>query len=225
MRLKFMLTLFFAAALVSIASGQSVDNATKQREGQRARTMRNLHEISQSLTGYSAEHGHFPAALTKKGDKPLLSWRVTILPELGHEKLYNQFHHDEPWDSEHNKKLIEKMPAIFASPFRELKPGVTTYLVPSGKGMMFNGTETSSFGSLSDGPNNTIAVVEVDLDRAVIWTKPDDLVINPEKPTAGLGAIWKDGFYAAFADGSIRLVKLPTAPASLMNKFLIGDGD
>ena len=30
--------------------------------------------------------------------------------------LYKEFHLDEPWDSEHNKKLIEKMPPALASP-------------------------------------------------------------------------------------------------------------
>ena len=32
-------------------------------------------------------------------------------PYIEQQALYNQFHLDEPWDSEHNKSLIAKMPA------------------------------------------------------------------------------------------------------------------
>ena len=31
-------------------------------------------------------------------------------------RLYDQFHLDEPWDSEHNKPLAAKMPAVYSSP-------------------------------------------------------------------------------------------------------------
>ena len=48
--------------------------------------------------------------------KPLLSWRVHILPFLEEGELYKQFRLDEPWDSEHNRKLIEKMPDAYADP-------------------------------------------------------------------------------------------------------------
>ena len=52
------------------------------------------------------------ASLDKAG-KPLLSWRVHLLPLLGEKKLYKEFHLDEPWDSDHNKKLIAQMPEVF----------------------------------------------------------------------------------------------------------------
>ena len=42
--------------------------------------------------------------------QPNLSWRVALLPYLDHPDLYEAFHHDEPWDSPHNKALIARMP-------------------------------------------------------------------------------------------------------------------
>ena len=45
-----------------------------------------------------------------------MSWRVAILPFLEQEQLYKQFHLDEPWDSEHNKKLIPLMPKVYLAP-------------------------------------------------------------------------------------------------------------
>jgi len=43
-----------------------------------------------------------------------------ILPYIEQNNLYQQFHLDEPWDSEHNQKLMQQMPKTYASP-KELK--------------------------------------------------------------------------------------------------------
>jgi len=48
--------------------------------------------------------------------KPLLSWRVAILPYLEQQELYGQFHHDEPWDSANNKPLSQTMIKTFVAP-------------------------------------------------------------------------------------------------------------
>ena len=57
-----------------------------------------------------------PAYTTSKDGKPLLSWRVLILPYLEQEALYKQFHLDEPWDSPHNRTLIARMPTVYRCP-------------------------------------------------------------------------------------------------------------
>ncbi len=36
-----------------------------------------------------------------------------MLPYIEEGNLYNEFRKDEPWDSEHNKKLIERMPETY----------------------------------------------------------------------------------------------------------------
>ena len=69
------------------------------------------------MHNYHDTYGTFPPAATTDGaDKPLLSWRVAILPFLEQQPLYEQFHLDEPWDSPHNKTLIEQMPQVYAIP-------------------------------------------------------------------------------------------------------------
>ena len=97
------------------------------------------------MRNYHDANKHFPAAAIRSKDgKPLLSWRVALLPMMEHEKLYDQFHLDEPWDSEHNKKLIDKMPAMYRSPKSRLKaPGMTNYVVPVGPGTVFEGPKAS----------------------------------------------------------------------------------
>jgi hypothetical protein len=49
-------------------------------------------------------------------------------------------------------------------------------------------------------------VVEAHADAAVIWTKPDDLVIDFKKPSTGLKSARTGGFHALLADGSVRLI-------------------
>jgi hypothetical protein len=58
-----------------------------------------------------------------------LSWRVGLLPYIGEKALHEQFKLDEPWDSAHNKPLIEKMPEVFESPRGNAPAGHTFYRV------------------------------------------------------------------------------------------------
>ena len=98
--------------------------------------------------------------------KPLLSWRVHILPYMEQSELYSQFHLDEPWDSEHNRQLISQMPEIYRDPSSKLTTadGRTHYLGAAGDGRLFEkgANEGRDMTSIRDGTSNTIAVVQVD---------------------------------------------------------------
>jgi len=47
-------------------------------------------------------------------------------------------------------------------------------------------------------------VTVTDDEHSVIWTKPDDLVIDPDQPLAGLRSDQNGVFRVTFADGSVR---------------------
>jgi RNA polymerase sigma factor (sigma-70 family) len=105
------------------SKGPALSNATRNDNAVWARHVGNLKRIGLALVNYQAAEGRFPpAAIAGKDGKPLLSWRVAILPYLAdydgltREDLHKAFRLDEPWDSPHNKKLLERMPAVFASP-------------------------------------------------------------------------------------------------------------
>jgi prepilin-type processing-associated H-X9-DG protein len=151
-----------------------------------------------------------PAFRAGKDGKPLLSWRVLILPYIDQKPLYDEFHLDEPWDSPHNKALIARMPAVFRSPAQSGPPGdgKTVYLVPRGASTMFPGAKGVALAEILDGTSNTIMVVEAAPDRAVEWTRPDDWDTGPGKvPTADFpfGA-YSEGTNVAFADGAVRFL-------------------
>jgi hypothetical protein len=61
--------------------------------------------------------------------------------------------------------------------------------------------------SIRDGTANTIAVVQVDDDRTVTWTQPEDWEMDDNNPMAGLGRLHAGGvFVAGFCDGSVKMV-------------------
>ena len=83
----------------------------------RVQSGRNLRRIGAAMRAYHDAHGRFPpAARRDAAGRPLLSWRVLILPHLGPEEaaLYREFKLDEPWDGDHNRRLLARMPKVYA---------------------------------------------------------------------------------------------------------------
>jgi hypothetical protein len=162
--------------------------------------------------------------------KSNLSWRVHLLPYLDQADLYSQFHINEPWDSPHNFKLLEKMPDIYKCyPFEmaapnNLKPGYTTFLAPIGEDTIFGGTKPVKFSDVKDGTSNTVLFVEVNAERAVAWTAPDDYAFDMNNASAGLAIESGGRFLAAFADGSVRLLSSKLPSQTLVHLFQKGDG-
>lgn len=180
-------------------------------------TMSHMKQVSLGILNYESAMGSFPASgNADAADGTQLSWRVRILPFLGYEDLYRQFHLDEPWDSEHNRSLIPQMPEIFSCVSADLAEGETVLLAVTGPGTLFgDGTRQRKMRDVHDGLSNTIYVVEADADRAVIWTKPEDLTINAQDPLSGLGNLRPFGFLAGYCDGHIDFIKANQSPESV----------
>jgi RNA polymerase sigma factor (sigma-70 family) len=168
----------------------------------------NLKQVGLAMHNYPKADGRFPAPATKGPDgKPLLSWRVAILPYLNEGELYQSFKLDEPWDSPNNKPLLERMPYLFASaPQRpgQAQGNLTHFRVFVGEGTPFEGGRGPRSEDFPDGPDRTILIVEAD--EAVPWTKPDDLPYAPDKPLPSLGKGPRGNFLVMMADGSVRFI-------------------
>lgn len=204
-------TQFFVAALVgALACATLIGTAWAAEPEDNAETvalkrqvsMNNIKQIVLAMHNYHDTYKAFPPAFSTQEGKPLLSWRVALLPFLDEgNRVYADFHLDEPWDSEHNKPLVAKMPQIFQSPASGLTDGRTVYLTPRGADTMFPGEKAVKIRSIVDGTSRTIALVEADDDRAVEWTRPDDWTFDPKHPKAGLGGLQRGGFLTGFGDG------------------------
>src|SRR5262249_11532942 len=166
-----------------------------------------LKELAVAVHNYESANGRMPpAAVRDKNGKVTVSWRVLLLPYLEQEKLYKEFRLEEPWDSDHNKKLIAKMPAIFRGTNAKLNSEwKTVYLAPIQKNSVFPPDgRNMSLGKVYDGTSNTVMFFEANDDSAVVWTRPDDLVIDIKKPHTGLIRTGQDHFLVAMCDGSVQ---------------------
>jgi Protein of unknown function (DUF1559) len=175
--------------------------------------------------GRRSAHFPLPAVLSREG-KPLLSWRVAILPYVEQKALYDQFHLDEPWDSPNNRPLIDKIPKIYRSPLSKNKePGRTNYLLPVGNGAGFSADKPTTMKDITDGTANTIMLVEVDDDHAAIWTKPDDWQFDPDKPAQGLGNFYNGRFQVGFFDNHTTFLPISIDPKILKALFTRAGGE
>ena len=192
----------------------------------RTQSANNLKQIALAMHNFHDTYGAFPPhAIYGKDGKALLSWRVQILPFIEQQELYKQFHLDEPWDSPHNKKLLEVMPKVYAVPVDEKasKAHETHYLGFVGKGAFFTGKKGIRIADITDGTSNTILVAEAA--KSVPWTKPDDLPFEAGKPLPKLGAFWPNGFQAAFCDGSVRMLRKDISEKTLRAVITINGGE
>ncbi len=199
------------------------DDSPMDRSRQQMIGANNLRQLGLALHNVHDVNGTLPpAAICDKTGKSLLSWRVAILPYIEEDVLYKQFKFDEPWDSTHNKKLIEKMPKVFAVEGKSAGPAGTTHyqavvgpqtaweLQPQLGGPF--GRRGLSFNHFIDGASNTILLAEGA--DPVIWTKPTDLTFDGTRlPT--FGGVSKGGFQVLMADGSVSFLHDTVKPEDL----------
>ena len=176
----------------------------------RQQSQNNLKQLAIAMQNLHDEWKYMPPAALcdPKTGKPLLSWRVAVLPYIEQDPLYKQFRLNEPWDSPHNITLLQHMPKVFAVEGSKARPGYTHYQVFVGPGTPFD-TRNASLGgpfgrqgprlpaSFPDGTSQTILIAEAA--DAVPWTKPQDIDYDPKRPLPELGIV-PGGFNAVMAD-------------------------
>ncbi len=176
----------------------------------------NLKQIGLALHNFAGNNlDRFPpAAICDRNGRPLLSWRVAILPHLELAALYKEFRLSEAWDSPHNLKLLSRMPSVYADPdsdggtstFYRVFVGPGAAFIPPTPGGPFEqaGPRLTGF---PDGLSKTLLVVRAA--DAVPWTKPDELVYDPKGPLPKVGAKGEPGFHGVMGDGSVRFFRFP----------------
>ena len=175
---------------------QAVRNAAQRGVGQAE-----LKQVALALMNTEPDGQSFPmGAICDPTGKPLLSWRVAILPALEQDNLFKKFKLDEPWDSPNNKELLQYMPKQFGS-----EPGYKTCMRAFvGPGCAMELYKKVRLGEISDGTSSTAVIAEAT--EAVEWTKPEELWVAPgyDFPKLGLGT--QQTVNVLMADGSVKRV-------------------
>lgn len=175
----------------------------------RMQSSNNLKQIGIALHNYHDTYGSLPpAVVTDAQGRKLYSWRVLLLPFLDQNSLYEQFDLSQPWDSEQNKPLLEKMPYDYRSPFSDSAREAThtPYLAivdAKDEQTAMLPAQGRSFDEITDGLRNTAVVVD-DPAHPIPWTAPHD-----RDPWELLGRATFDetdlrGIQLLLADGSVH---------------------
>ncbi|MBL8824942.1 MAG: DUF1559 domain-containing protein [Planctomycetia bacterium] len=177
----------------------------------------NMRQLLIAMHNYHNDYNFIPPAVSMKDGKSLHSWRVHILPYIEQDQLYKQLKMDEPWDSDHNKKLFESvpMPKMFAHPGkRDGDTKKTYYKVFVSKpekqlrsGFRFGSKVTLGQVAVQDGTSNTIAMIESG--PPVLWYQPEDIEFDATVALPKLISPWKNNKVSVtFFDGTVRTIWL-----------------
>lgn len=204
-----------AAVLTMVVMLLAPAVAVARISARKAKNSDQLRQIAEAMEQYHFEHGTYPPAyIADKSGKPLHSWRVLILPQLGRHDLYQQYNFEQPWDSPTNMSLLTRMPEVYAAPGDDnaLVTYETSYLVIVGANAAFPpGGRVRTHNEFTDGLAETILVVEA-TESGICWLEPKDLSANSMNyginagPSDCIRGKTNDGAMAAFADGKAHFL-------------------
>lgn len=204
----------------------AVENA---REAARSsHCLGNMCQLRTALFSYHEMEGRFPPAHATDSDgEPLSSWRVLVSQYADQYEFFKAYNLQAAWDDETNYELAQNESSTFlwACPsgpdfhdprdadYDPASPCYTNYVAITGPGTIFPGGDDSvSLDDITDGPENTILLVEI-ADSEIHWSEPRDLHIDqmsftindPAKPSIssphqlGPGVVFADGYYCRIA--------------------------
>lgn len=205
-------------------------NAIQAR--QKSVAMNNIRQISKALNAYRRLHGSYPTPTVRDAiGKPLYSWRVLILPQLGYQALYNRFQLDQSFDSPTNISLINEMPVEYASPTNTNSANLkeSNYALVVGPGTLFPyDAPAVDPVTMSDSPAETILVVET-RESGASWTQSADIdatagVRLGSRAMQDIGGNSQE--YAVVATVNETTYPLsPTLPQSTLDAMITPDGN
>ena len=162
-----------------------------------ARALKEFHEQTGAMPGQSR---------CDAMGRPLLSWRVTILPFLESYTTYKAFHLNEPWDSEHNLSLLSPTPEFWQSPYRPdfQRRTIRTHRQNFKCGKVACNVKRAMCRTVSPIP---LCLSKWTTSTPEPWTKPADYEVVPSRPHVGIGHKRSNGILTVFGDGSVRVLQ------------------
>lgn len=220
----FLLSLFVLVAFGSYAAVMKL--VIEPQRAVRLQALNNVRNVGLACQNFaSGSKAELPAqAIRSEEDKPLLSWRVSLLPLLDNAVLQRKADLSQPWNSEANRILRKSCPPVFQAPGSPADGTLqTSWFTIVGEDTPFpeQGSVNLKDISKADGLGNTLMFVEA-TGMNIEWAEPKDipffaLKASPNKLSGkGPSTHRRDGkFSAVFCDGHGRFMNGDVDPAVL----------
>ncbi|MFM8189160.1 MAG: DUF1559 domain-containing protein [Pirellula sp.] len=188
-----------------------------------------LRDVGMGILNYESALKCFPISMNSnyfdKDERPKLSWRVHLLPYLNQRTLYEKFKLDEAWDSPHNIQLLKNMPDFYRDPADPIESTKTRIVRLTGPETPFKETGPGPRNrEFTDGREATLVLICCGPDKAVSWTKPEDIPFDSANPLAALGKIDGPVITGAFADNRVVSFDLGI-PAEVFKTYVTHQGN
>lgn len=214
-----------------VSEGPELAQQLQRRAFERLRPQR-MAGIGLALAAYlQHHHDAFPEDVRDGDGKPLLSWRVELLPFFDSQQAkhaYRNLHRNEPWDSPHNAAVLATLPPDLFAVNTDTPAGHADVLAVRGPGIGFlpeQGHARLATHDITDGLSQTVLLIEVAPQRAVPIGQPGDLAFEEVVTGENLGGPDEEHFYAML--GSTEVVPVPKRcdPAILAAMLGRADGE
>ncbi|MDP1562022.1 MAG: DUF1559 domain-containing protein [Pirellulaceae bacterium] len=199
--------------------------AQARSAAQRAMAQNSAHQITLALLNYEAVHGKFPAAQTTgDGSKPLMSWRVEILPFLEESSIYEKLQREQAWNGPANLPFTNLPVRAFTSPRCPDTDGTnrTAFVAVVGPDTVLRPDRTRKMREIADGASNTAMLMEL-FESDIAWAEPRDISVE-EAVRLIQSCPDQRGLAVAMADGSVQTLPPTTSEETIIKMFNCSDG-
>lgn len=221
--------------LLFLVIGLSLPAVPSAREAaRRMQCANNMRQILLSMQSYSESHRYFPLVMGTGPNGDQVSWRVSLLPFIERNDLYERYDQRQPWDSPHNEPLQHRTggPMVYSCPSDPSSiPGArslgkaeasqsdllfTAYTIPTGEGALSNQFRLRK-DQIADRYFRKLAVLEA-CGQKIVWSEPrdaelrdDTLGVNldgdqPGRSRGIMSSYHIGGVTAGYLDGSVRFM-------------------
>jgi hypothetical protein len=187
----------------------------------RARLSNHVKQIAIAAHSYHDVYEHLPSGGTfDSNGRGQHGWMTALLPYVEQKPLFDEIHHDLPWDHPDNAPAIRTIVRVYYPQFENQRFD-TSQPAPSqwaANTRLLGGDQPLRLQDITDGLSNTLLVGEA-MDQFKPWGHPcnwRDPALGLNTSPEGFGNRDRDLIIFASADGSVRMLRANMSRQVLM---------